>query len=56
MAEPLGSNPILARYTLSPVNHNSVLGMRQNGDENGGGVAFPQEPGMKPLRRTSVQA
>lgn len=25
-AEPPGSNPILARYTLSPVNHNSVLG------------------------------
>ena len=37
MAEPLGSNPILARYTLSPVNHNSVLGTRRNGDESGEG-------------------
>lgn len=32
-AEPRGSNPILARYTLSPVNHHRVLGVWQDGDQ-----------------------
>lgn len=48
-AEPPGSNPILARYTLSPVNHNSVLGAAP-------ALRLPPEPGMKPLRRTSARA
>lgn len=48
-AEPPGSNPILARYTLSPVNHNSVLGAAA-------ALPLPPEPGMKPLRRTSARA
>lgn len=49
-AEPPGSNPILARYTLSPVNHNSVLGAPRRLEP------LPPEAGMKPLRRTSARA
>lgn len=41
--EPPGSNPILARYTLSPVNHDSVLGMRRNGDERSRRVSLSSE-------------
>lgn len=51
-AEPPGSNPILARYTLSPVNHNSVLGAAAAAPA----LLLPPEPGMKPLRRTSAGA
>lgn len=51
-AEPPGSNPILARYTLSPVNHNSVLGAAAPAPA----LPLPPEPGMKPLRRTSARA
>lgn len=51
-AEPPGSNPILARYTLSPVNHNSVLGAAAAAPA----LLLPPEPGMKPLRRTSARA
>lgn len=51
-AEPPGSNPILARYTLSPVNHNSVLGAAAPAPA----LSLPPEPGMKPLRRTSARA
>lgn len=41
--EPPGSNPILARYTLSPVNHDSVLGMRRNGNERSRRVSLSSE-------------
>lgn len=51
-AEPPGSNPILARYTLSPVNHNSVLGTAAAA----AALLLPPEPEMKPLRRTSARA
>lgn len=51
-AEPPGSNPILARYTLSPVNHNSVLDAAAAAPA----LLLPPEPGMKPLRRTSARA
>lgn len=49
--EPPGSNPILARYTLSP----SIITVSLS-HQLQQWLFFPPEPGMKPLRRTSTRA